>query len=79
MMPQSPIPPPGHDNQHRLAWLWAEGWRNRLRRAGDVVEKTRWEWKVDDVVLDDATAGVLEAVRAARAIRAAKKSVRWAL
>ncbi len=31
-------------------WLWAEGWRQRLRKSGDIVEKSRWEWRVDDVV-----------------------------
>ena len=31
----------------RLAWQWVEGWRARLRRGGDVVEKARWEWRLD--------------------------------
>lgn len=31
----------------RLAWQWIEGWRARLRRGGDVVEKARWEWRLD--------------------------------
>lgn len=31
----------------RLAWRWAEGWRARLRKGGDVVEKARWEWRLD--------------------------------
>ncbi len=29
--------------EFRLAWLWVEGWRQRLRKSGDVVEKTRRE------------------------------------
>lgn len=32
----------------RLPWIWVEGWRARLRMSGDVVEKCRWEWKMDD-------------------------------
>ena len=31
----------------KLAWQWVEGWRARLRKGGDVVEKARWEWKLD--------------------------------
>ncbi|KAK3290536.1 uncharacterized protein B0H64DRAFT_452680 [Chaetomium fimeti] len=31
----------------RLAWMWVEGWRARLRKGGDVVEKARWEWRLD--------------------------------
>jgi len=27
--------------EYRLAWLWVEGWRARLRSAGDVVERSR--------------------------------------
>lgn len=26
----------------RLAWLWVEGWRARLRAGGDVVERSRY-------------------------------------
>jgi len=33
------------DSDLRLPWLWIEGWRTRLRRAGDEVEKARWEGK----------------------------------
>lgn len=32
----------------RLPWIWVEGWRARLRMSGDVVEKSRWEWRMDD-------------------------------
>lgn len=32
----------------RLPWMWVEGWRARLRMSGDVVEKSRWEWRMDD-------------------------------
>ena len=35
---------------YRLAWLWAEGWRARLRKSGDIVEKARWEWRMDDMI-----------------------------
>lgn len=34
----------------RLAWLRVEGWRAELRKAGDIVERARWEWKVDDLM-----------------------------
>ncbi|KAH6857026.1 hypothetical protein B0I37DRAFT_369020 [Chaetomium sp. MPI-CAGE-AT-0009] len=27
--------------------MWVEGWRARLRKGGDVVEKARWEWRLD--------------------------------
>jgi hypothetical protein len=33
-----------------LAWLWVEGWRARLRVSGDIVEKARWEWRMDDLI-----------------------------
>ena len=33
----------------RLAWMWVEGWRSRLRKGGDIVEKARWEWRVEDL------------------------------
>ena len=29
--------------EFRLAWMWAEGWRRRLRAAGDIVERERYE------------------------------------
>ncbi|KAH8882904.1 hypothetical protein GQ53DRAFT_831100 [Thozetella sp. PMI_491] len=32
----------------RMAWLWVEGWRAQLRKSGDIVEKHRWEWKMED-------------------------------
>lgn len=35
---------------YRLAWLWTEGWRARLRKSGDIVEKSRWEWRMDDMI-----------------------------
>lgn len=35
------------DSDLRLPWLWVEGWRSRLRRAGDEVEKVRWEGKME--------------------------------
>ncbi|KAL1849418.1 hypothetical protein VTK73DRAFT_9878 [Phialemonium thermophilum] len=42
--------PPEATGEYRLAWLWIEGWRERLRKSGDIVEKARWEWRVDDLV-----------------------------
>jgi len=32
----------GAQNEYRLAWMWAEGWRARLRKAGDAVERERY-------------------------------------
>ncbi|KAK3933829.1 hypothetical protein QBC46DRAFT_275019, partial [Diplogelasinospora grovesii] len=32
----------------KLAWLWLEGRRAELRKGGDIVEKSRWEWRLDD-------------------------------
>lgn len=41
---------PGSD--FRLAWLMVEGWRAKLRKAGDFVERARWEWKLDDLLAE---------------------------
>jgi hypothetical protein len=30
------------DRDERLAWMWVQGWRARLRGAGDLVEKCRY-------------------------------------
>lgn len=38
------------DSEFRLAWLWVEGWRAQLRKGGDTVERSRWEWRVDDIL-----------------------------
>ena len=35
---------------YRLPWLWVEGWRENLRKSGDIVEMTRWEFRVDDLI-----------------------------
>ncbi|KAJ2903796.1 hypothetical protein MKZ38_009362 [Zalerion maritima] len=35
-------------SEYRLSWVWTDGWRSRLRKAGDVVEKARWEFRVED-------------------------------
>lgn len=37
----------GARDEYRLAWMWIEGWRARLRRAGDVVEKGRGMSRVE--------------------------------
>lgn len=37
-------------SEFRLAWLMVEGWRAQLRKGGDVVEKARWEWRVEDLM-----------------------------
>lgn len=46
------VPEAGGD--FRLAWVWVEGWRARLRKSGDVVEKARWEFRLDDAMLGRA-------------------------
>lgn len=38
---------PSGESVFRLAWLFVEGWRHKLRKAGDVVEKSRWDWELD--------------------------------
>ena len=35
--------------EFRLAWLWVEGWRAQLRKSGDIIEQSRWEWRLDEV------------------------------
>lgn len=41
--------PPRRDSDARLAWVFVQGWRERLRNAGDVVERCRWEWRLEDM------------------------------
>jgi hypothetical protein len=41
--------PPARDSDARLAWVYVQGWRARLRHAGDVVERCRWEWRLEDM------------------------------
>ena len=31
----------------RLAWLWVEGWRARLRGGGDLIERCRFVEELD--------------------------------
>ncbi|KAK1978399.1 hypothetical protein LZ30DRAFT_784200 [Colletotrichum cereale] len=38
---------PCGESVFRLAWLFVEGWRHGLRKAGDTVERGRWEWELD--------------------------------
>jgi len=33
----------GANGEFRMAHMWVEGWRARLRVAGDLVERERWE------------------------------------
>jgi hypothetical protein len=40
---------PPDDSAFRLAWYWAQGWRDRLSVAGDIIEECRWEWRMEDV------------------------------
>ena len=31
--------------EYKMAWLWVEGWRARLRAGGDLVEKCRYDFE----------------------------------
>jgi hypothetical protein len=31
--------------EFKMAWLWVEGWRARLRAGGDFVEKCRYDFE----------------------------------
>ncbi len=46
----------------RLAWRWVEGWRARLRKGVDVVERGRWEWRVDRQVVGAGEVPVVQVV-----------------
>ncbi|KAK1590345.1 uncharacterized protein LY79DRAFT_516181, partial [Colletotrichum navitas] len=37
---------PSGESVFRLAWLFVEGWRHKLQKAGDTVERSRWEWEL---------------------------------
>ncbi|EFQ33792.1 hypothetical protein CGRA01v4_12354 [Colletotrichum graminicola] len=37
---------PSSESVFRLAWLFVEGWRRKLQKAGDTVERSRWEWEL---------------------------------
>jgi ribonucleotide reductase alpha subunit len=76
------------DPNFRLAWLHVEGWRQRLRKGGDIIERSRWEWRVEDIstwsrrssmssgiLLRDARTAVASATRNQKK---KKKSVHWA-
>ncbi|KAF6828425.1 hypothetical protein CPLU01_08508 [Colletotrichum plurivorum] len=83
---------PSSESVFRLAWLFVEGWRQKLRKAGDKVEKSRWEWEIDGttsfcthsrassvsfgIVIADARLRVPEEVGRRKKQR---KSVHWAL
>jgi hypothetical protein len=86
---RAPTEPPA-DHDYRLAWLWVVGWRARLTKAGDAVERCRWEWRLDDMaslrnlrstgstvmLLKDARTRVVAVDAKAKTRR--KKSVHWA-
>ncbi|EHA47926.1 hypothetical protein MGG_17811 [Pyricularia oryzae 70-15] len=82
---------PKRDSVARIAWLWAEGWRARLRGGGDVVERARWEWKLEDEGARYQKEARVTAAHGRRdegivnrdgdevvGRRASRKSVRWA-
>jgi hypothetical protein len=72
--------------EFRLAWLWAEGWRARLRKGGDIVEKARWEWRVDDIGRPNMVPLIVARVpgvsvlkgEGLKPVRVRRKSVHWA-
>ncbi|TDZ20214.1 hypothetical protein Cob_v007237 [Colletotrichum orbiculare MAFF 240422] len=84
---------PSGESVCRLAWLFVEGWRQRLRKAGDTIERSRWEWEIDgttsvcrhgrassvtfELVMADARTRVPEELGARK--KKHRKSVRWAL
>ncbi|TEA11065.1 hypothetical protein C8034_v007938 [Colletotrichum sidae] len=84
---------PSGESVCRLAWLFVEGWRQRLRKAGDGIERSRWEWEIDgttsvcrhgrassvtfELVMADARTRVPEELGARK--KKHRKSVRWAL
>ncbi|KAJ9137532.1 hypothetical protein NKR23_g9113 [Pleurostoma richardsiae] len=78
----------GAKGELRLAWLWAEGWREQLRKSGDVVEKCRWEWRWEDMIRKPNSVPVIVArVPGVSALKGkekwprssgARKSVHWA-
>ncbi|KAK4655314.1 hypothetical protein QC762_300860 [Podospora pseudocomata] len=35
----------------RLPWLWVQGWRARLQKAGDEIERVRWEGRLENHVV----------------------------
>lgn len=74
----------------RLAWLFVEGWRQRLRMAGDLIEKKRWEWYMAStpstsvLSLPTVSAASTSAVRNASSKKEPQeqtenKSARWSL
>ena len=76
---------PERGSDFRLAWLWVEGWRARLRKSGDVVERNRWEWRLNDamrrpnrvpLIVAKTPGGVVVGQDETRRPRG--KSVRWA-
>lgn len=81
----------GPDDDFRLAWIWVQGWRARLRKSGDVVEKARWEWRLDDAMMrrPNAVPVIVARVPGVSALKGAevrtevvgearRKSVHWA-
>jgi hypothetical protein len=33
------------EGEFKMAWLWVEGWRARLRTGGDLVEKCKYDFE----------------------------------
>ena len=62
-------------NEFRYAWLWAEGWRARLRKCGDIIEKQRWEGRLEDSMGRENKVPIIVA---RQRTRRREKSVHWA-
>lgn len=83
-----------HDNdlqeamgEFRLAFLYIEGCRQRLRKAGDVIEKNRWEWRIEDLRSTSRLSLAMSSMAGLRTVPGGKvnarrgrkkKSVHWA-
>jgi hypothetical protein len=82
---RTPAMKPAHTEaggDFRLAWLRVEGWRAQLRKGGDIVEKARWEWRVDDVSKHPNMVPVIVAkipgvLRGSGVSTGGRKSVHW--
>ncbi len=62
-------------NEFRYAWLWAEGWRARLRKCGDIIEKHRWEGRLEERMGRENNVPIIVA---RQRTRRREKSVHWA-
>lgn len=77
---------PEKGSDFRLAWLWTEGWRARLRKSGDIVEQARWEWRLERTMRPNKVPEIVAKIPGVLVVREVKvglgrertKSVHWA-